>query len=349
MRKQSIFLMIISVVLLLSLVGCDAAFEAVQQSLLSNLPSGSPPKKLQHMQDVAQDIIDCFIAQDEQALYALLNRAGQAYHGNEFYSTKDQIKEAFDFIDGEIISYELPTSTGSGEAAYGGGRTTYEDMSPIIKEVATDTGKVYQIHFYYIFICEDNPSEEGLRSISVQMIEGLHGFSDNMRIGGSSDGNPGNVIPADAEPKKYHYISEVLHCIRNKDVEALKSKFCPIISNMSGIDEQIQELFDFIDGDIISFSADRTNSRSGYDRTWYSYFTRVREVKTNTGKTYQLRFFHELKNDGYDDRLGISELRLRNQDGEEFIVGDFDTVKPDWPYHRAGYYTDKSPYSITKQ
>jgi hypothetical protein len=102
----------------------------------------------------------------------------------------------------------------------------------------------------------------------------------------------------------------------------------------------------FIDGDIISYSIPKTDDRQGYEREWYSYFTKIRRVRTDTGKQYQIRIYYELKNEGYDDRIGISELRIENENKDEFIIGDFNSVKPDWPYDKAGYY-DNGKYAVT--
>ena len=63
--------------------------------------------ELQLARNVGQDIIDCFINKDGETLYSLLSP-----NAKNFPNVKEQIQEAFNYIDGEIISYELPVTTG---------------------------------------------------------------------------------------------------------------------------------------------------------------------------------------------------------------------------------------------
>ena len=79
--------------------GCEEGKGSVSQS----------KSNLQIAQEVSQKIMDSLIAKDEEALFLMLKQRCQ-----EFYLTREQISTAFDFFDGEIISYNLPTTTGGG-------------------------------------------------------------------------------------------------------------------------------------------------------------------------------------------------------------------------------------------
>ena len=135
--------------------------------------------KLQIARDVAQDIMDCFINKDEETLFSLLSPDAQ-----EFHLTKEQIQEAFDFIDGEIISYDLPTDTGGGGKSIDGRRVISENMTPWIENIITNSKKMYRITFNYRLILESDKNAKGVRDIFISLIDDENGkFIERMAIG----------------------------------------------------------------------------------------------------------------------------------------------------------------------
>jgi hypothetical protein len=295
--------------------------------------------ELQKAREVAQEIMDIIIAEDEEALFNMLVPLPM-YKDRQ--RTREQIREAFAFIDGNIISYELPMSTGSGGKSWREGRVTEEDFSPWIKHVITDAGKEYRISFYYIFISESAPDSVGLQSIAIRTIVGNHGFSDRVGINYDYERTRTNVIPASNAPNYRLYLGEVVASIRDENAEELKNKFCPLIADMEGFDEQIRELFNFIDGNLIRGSSNAVFSEMvEYDegtRIRYSYFGKIRRIESDTGEAYNLQLYFELMNDGYDEKIGASELRIiRLSDREEYVVGDYLLVFPEHENRRFPY------------
>jgi hypothetical protein len=146
-------LIIICLSLLLS--GCNSNVQTARQN-----------SNLQIAQDVAQEIINTFIERDEEALYLLLSQAAK-----DFEKTREQIQEAFDFIDGEIVSYELPNDTGGGGKSVEDGIITTENISPRIYNIISCSEKRYRIWFQYYLINEGNRNMEGLDRISVSLVD----------------------------------------------------------------------------------------------------------------------------------------------------------------------------------
>jgi len=146
-------LIIICLSLLLS--GCNSNVQTARQN-----------SNLQIAQDVAQEIINTFIERDEEVLYSLLSQAAK-----DFEKTREQIQEAFDFIDGEIVSYELPNDTGGGGGSKDNGRITSRSITPRINDVLTDAGKIYRISFHYRLINENNRNLEGLDAILISSVD----------------------------------------------------------------------------------------------------------------------------------------------------------------------------------
>jgi len=137
----------------------------------------SPKSNLDIARDVAQNIMDCFIDKDEEALYSILAQEAQ-----EFEFTKKQIHEAFDFIDGEIISYELPTDTGGGGFYKRSGKVMSESIAPCIY-FKTDKEKLYSIWFQYFLIHVDDINIQGLDRISVSLLDKDEALVERLGIG----------------------------------------------------------------------------------------------------------------------------------------------------------------------
>jgi len=152
----------LSLFFILGLKGCSEQNDAAETT-----------PKFQIANEVAQEIMDCFINKDEEALYSLLSPSAREYE-----HTSEQIKEAFDLIDGEIISYGLPIDIG---------KTTSENMSPCIENIKTDSGEKYSIEFQYSFAADENTGEwQGVCLIFVSWIDensNVGDFFERIEIG----------------------------------------------------------------------------------------------------------------------------------------------------------------------
>jgi len=125
----------------------------------------------------------------------------------------------------------------------------------------------------------------------------------------------------------------VVECFKNKDAEKFKKMFCPKIISKGNIDNEIQEAFNFIDGDIVSY--DEPRGRIGgktiqYGRTTECEFRgKIVNIKTDTGHLYHITFTsYDIFNDDAD-KVGISELGVFSDNGIEHTIGDFYFVNPE--------------------
>lgn len=78
----------------------------------------------------------------------------------------DEIREFFDFIDGDIISYDEP------RPAPGGGHSTSKGcvekyFSTNIKNIKTSSGMTYNIQYYYHIIYHEHPELLGIEDIDI--------------------------------------------------------------------------------------------------------------------------------------------------------------------------------------
>jgi len=289
----------------------------------SNEPYVNPAGTIAN--ELSQEVIDGFIARDEEAVLSFFD-----FKSQKSPTIEKQIQEAFYFIDGNIISYELPQNTGW--SGLGGGIANY---APVIKNVITDTGKKYEIKLQYYL---DAKIYERVRSSYIYVYsdknnEGNNGFRDWTAIA--------YEYSDDLESYPYNrervYMREFFGVFNPQKSEKLKNMFCSIIADSTNLDEEITKLFDFMGN--ISFSRHTTDFTfwSGdldgkYVYIDYSYFAKVRDIRTSNG-TFTLKVYFELLNTKENDnenKVGISELRLMHNDTkEEFIIGDYYSVHPD--------------------
>jgi len=167
--------LLITIIVLFSLTICFIGCEE------ENSPKSK--SKMQIAQDTAEEIMNCFIAKDENALYSILSPKIQ-----NSSRTKEEIRIAFDFIDGEIISYDLPTDTGGGGHSIREGKIVSDNMTPRIYNVITNSGKRYTIGFQYFLIFEEDENVVGVYTMLISLMDDespLNGaFIERIKIGG---------------------------------------------------------------------------------------------------------------------------------------------------------------------
>lgn len=82
------------------------------------------------------------------------------------YDLDKEIAQAFEFIDGEIISYDKPDK-GSQSKSTTPQETTELSFGGHIDNIKTDTGKNYKIEFYYNHICAEDEEYVGIEFIDI--------------------------------------------------------------------------------------------------------------------------------------------------------------------------------------
>lgn len=111
---------------------------------------------------ISQSVIECFVDEDEKELKKLFCEkiAGK-------YTLDKEIQNAFDYIDGEIISYNV-YSDPIGGSAWDDGVQTRLDVKPWIREIKTDTGGEYTIAAHGYLVYEKGGEYIGLTYINIR-------------------------------------------------------------------------------------------------------------------------------------------------------------------------------------
>ena len=123
--------------------------------------------------------IKCFEKEDADELFKSFCDDIKDNHSDE---TLEEIKTAFEFIDGDIVSYKYE-GQGSGGAAKDNFVIILYYCYPQFR-IETSTGKKYVIDFCYNYIWKKKPEREGIESIRITNYEGESLYSgDSVKVG----------------------------------------------------------------------------------------------------------------------------------------------------------------------
>ena len=82
------------------------------------------------------------------------------------HDLEEEIQGAFEFIDGDIVSYDNFLISSGGEKVRDG-EVVEKHSSPRINRISTNTGKVYKVVIQNREICLEYPEYEGFSQISI--------------------------------------------------------------------------------------------------------------------------------------------------------------------------------------
>lgn len=121
----------------------------------SNKDYTYPPKQL------AEDIMVCFLEEDAELLKGYFSE-----YIKQLYNVDSQIEEAFNFIEGDIISYDEPFGDESGSSVKDG-EWIESKFYGKISNIKTDEDKKYKIIINSFDINKNNPEKVGCFKIIV--------------------------------------------------------------------------------------------------------------------------------------------------------------------------------------
>lgn len=114
----------------------------------------------------------------------------------------------------------------------------------------------------------------------------------------------------------------IMECIVNKDKEGLKSVFSKNIAETHDLDKEIDEFFDFIDGEIISYD-EPEGHEGGYamkdgeytDKKLYGW---TENVISDTGKEYDINFLMYEIYTSNEKNIGVKRITITDKtDGND--------------------------------
>ena len=106
---------------------------------------------------------------------------------------------------------------------------------------------------------------------------------------------------------------EILRCLNEDDTEGLKVMFCAEIQISKDLDNQIQDGMDFFEGEVTdSNEANVDGGESVRDGETVEQHYRIHSyyLKTDKGKTYELKCYGYFINNEDPDKVGVSEIDI---------------------------------------
>ena len=109
--------------------------------------------------------------------------------------------------------------------------------------------------------------------------------------------------------------------VMNEDTEGINALLCPRFKDTNrDIDSQIQGMFDFIEGDIVSYDEPTgagCGGRSTAEEGWVEKLTmpNINNIKTTSNKTYQITYVYNFINKEEPDLVVIETINV-------ILVGD---------------------------
>ena len=120
---------------------------------------------------------------------------------------------------------------------------------------------------------------------------------------------------------------EVIRCLDDNDEEGLKKLFCKAtLSNTSTLDKQISLAMEFYEGKCISHGiilGTEGSSIRGGDVSKEDINPHICEIKTDQDKTYDIWICSYKTNTEYPEKVGISEIHIKSEDGSECTIGEY--------------------------
>ena len=126
---------------------------------------------------------------------------------------------------------------------------------------------------------------------------------------------------------------QVLDYLSNDDTKGLKEMFCEKIksSNKIDLDKQLDETMEFFDGKVESyddFTKPNIEKIEGGAQKEVSIMPSA-TVKTDTGKSYKVRFNAYIVYKEDKEKVGISDIHITTSDEKGLTVGDYYIVNPE--------------------
>ena len=127
---------------------------------------------------------------------------------------------------------------------------------------------------------------------------------------------------------------EIIEYVVNKDKEGLKSMFSKYVTQNNDLDKEIDEFFEFIEGEIISYDepdGDETGAvfSPNESKRIRELGGEIKNIKTDKGKTYSISFMAYYVYNPNKDKVGMYAIGVIDEDSWEGEI-PYRTVKKYW-------------------
>ena len=249
--------------------------------------------------DIEAEIFQAIISKDAKKLKSFFKPSIQ-----DKEKIDAEIEEMLKFIEGNVVSYsDIKDGIGRGSKEYF--TIVFEEKGYRIYDVKTDAGRTYHISYSIVKIDKDNPNDLGMTSIGIydkDTYDSKKGYPySGQYIVGEEEKDVVETVSSKHIPRKF------FNAVLSKDKESLKKLMTEDLQKLEETDIQINKFFEFIDGKIESYSEARSEVRGNVKNQMILLEGIVSNIKTDTGKNYEIGF-------EYIDGMGIYKIILMDSD-----------------------------------
>lgn len=118
----------------------------------------------------------------------------------------------------------------------------------------------------------------------------------------------------------------ILNSLDTGDKEGLKNLFCNKVKSSAELDTQIDAAMEFYDGKTVSYDT-ILGAGSGSNRNGKivrkTNNPNIIDIVTDTNKKYDIKFYMYIVCSEDEDKVGISEISIKSDEGKECIIGSW--------------------------
>ena len=131
-----------------------------------------------------------------------------------------------------------------------------------------------------------------------------------------------------AEIKYEQLCEDFIGSLKSKDIEKMNTLFCDDIKKSHDLSVEILNMFNFIDGYVVSYSDYTQSTREGDSYRQgiciqHHVNVKFRQIKTDNNKTFQLSFYANLIDVDDPNKVGIEFIRIIDENEREYLVGEY--------------------------
>ena len=119
----------------------------------------------------------------------------------------------------------------------------------------------------------------------------------------------------------------IIECFNDEDVEGMLEIFCPFVQEMDKLEDEINDAFDYIEGEIISYNSVYYGSDGSIqDGKWRIKRdqTEIREIITDRDETYIIKFSEYIIYNDDEQKEGVYFVQLRDSEYNVLCtIGDY--------------------------
>lgn len=270
-------------------------------------------------------MIKAVIDEDVESVKALFC----PYIAENHLNLESEITGIFEFINGDIISYDNPTVGPGAGATDKKGRWEKKAVGASIDNIKTDSGGTYTIDYGVYEVNKEYPEYVGVTNITVY----------NERLKDADGGYPDEalyeiympVLPGVRDEDMdfaQDQSGEILDAIRYNDPKRVKKIFCSyLVKKHPHLGSEITGMLEFIEGDFLSFDAyasgpvnkeQDTDPKERWRKKFIEY--EIKDIRTSTRQKYRIRFGVYVIYKKHPEYVGVTDItvyneRLKNADG----------------------------------